>query len=89
MEYFSTKFPRLQSEVHRLNFKSTRVNSEFPMLNPEFPKLNSEFHRLNSEELVAFNPSLAEYSSTTRRAYAKFKSAILKVSSYQVVLCDV
>ena len=43
---------------------------------------NSELCRLNSEELVAFNPSLAEYSSTTRRAYAKFKSAILKVTSF-------
>merc|ERR1711962_1764191 len=32
--------------------------------------------RLNSEELVAFNPHLSEYAPATRRAYAKFKSAL-------------
>ena len=32
--------------------------------------------RLNSEELVAFNPHLSEHAPTTRRAYAKFKTAL-------------
>ena len=33
-------------------------------------------NRLNSQELVAFNPLLADHTPATRRAYAKFKSAL-------------
>ena len=34
--------------------------------------------RLNSEELVAFNPHLTDVTPATRRAYAIFKSALIK-----------
>ena len=34
--------------------------------------------RLNSEELVAFNPLLSDVDPMTRRAYARFKSALDK-----------
>lgn len=44
-------------------------------------EINMVLTRLNSEELVAFNPMLADLAPEARRAYARFKDALNKYNN--------
>ena len=59
---------RQQNSLKRSLMKRSASQSEIKVM----------LTRLNSEELVAFNPHLTDVTPATRRAYAIFKSALIK-----------